>query len=579
MKNYVEIIDKIDNTYEKYLMNLNNNDSINIDKIFKNSFMNKEFSDFIFNLVEEFYKNSVLNNLKPKDGEFNIFSSIILQNKTEYRLIIFTSGTKSIPNKFNKDLKEFKIRDCHAEILALRCLKHFLIKCLSFNILLKFLSNHFSNNFWGFDKEFYINNNLQIYLSFEEFESFFIHKEFFDIFEFPLNFKIFLKENILFHLYISETPCGDCSIYPIFDNDDIQDNLNNKKNSNFTGAKTIEELLIALEKDDLNKTNNLNNTIIQSEKKNNKINNKFFIKHNNDHGKFRSKSMRSDVKKENITLSLSCSDKLMLKNLFGIQGKILYKILNPIYISSMIISVKSIKDQEHNKDIEDSIRRGLSIIRRDINLDLNFKKFGFFISEPKIILTEKEIFNFNHTFFTKKKIINEVTNDGFMNNDIELSMSNDKYIQPFSIYWYYSKCDFQKIDPSSGFKQGTVVKKDKFNLEKSKLDICDIDFFLKLLKLLNLYSNCNINIKKDENNFQDKNLTILINLKINKMIFNINSLINDFNNSIIQEKFLNEILLLNNYMKNLKENSIYNRFKTDIFVKNGLKNFIDYKNI
>jgi len=250
-KNYIEIVDKVDNTYKDFLNNLNHS-NIN-GKIKENySSVDDQFSEFIFSLVEDFYNNTILNNLKPKDGELNIFSSIILQNKKEFKLIVFTSGTRSIPNKSSKEFQEFKIRDCHAEILAFRCLKSFLIKCITYNYILRILSPITSKN-QLIEKQFYLSKNLQLYLSFEEFETFDANKEIFDIFEFYEKSKLFLKDFVYFHLYISEAPCGDCSIYPLsnlFDvNEDIEAHLDLNTNLNQTGAKSIDEVLIALAKE------------------------------------------------------------------------------------------------------------------------------------------------------------------------------------------------------------------------------------------------------------------------------------------------------------------------------------------
>ena len=141
---------------------------------------------------------------------------------------------------------------------------------------------------------------------------------------------------------------------------------------NQTGSKVIENLIENL---DIEKNEN-----------------KYIFVHDNSLGKFRSKSMRSDIKKENITFSLSCSDKILFRNIFGIQGKFLYKIIHPIYISSIILSVKEnlLVNNETNIKIIESIRRGISLIRRE---DCNkiFKNGKFKNIQKKIYLLKKII--------------------------------------------------------------------------------------------------------------------------------------------------------------------------------------------
>ncbi|CDW90525.1 adenosine deaminase [Stylonychia lemnae] len=87
-----------------------------------------------------------------------------------------------------------------------------------------------------------------------------------------------LNENILFHLYVSEPPCGDSSLL-------LKDDSNS--NSHWTGAKST------------------NYESCQ------------------DLGISRLKSGRSDIKDDNRSECMSCSDKIMMWNTLGIQGSLL----------------------------------------------------------------------------------------------------------------------------------------------------------------------------------------------------------------------------------------------------------------
>jgi hypothetical protein len=531
--------------------------NINEDKEIKES----EFSNFLFNLVQEFYNDTLLKNYKPKEEEHNIFSSIILENKKEFKVITFSSGTRSIPNKNLENFSQFKIKDSHAEILSLRSLKIFLIKTLKFSLIINSIKDKYSekdNNLINnidinniiFNKENYLKLNLNEFFSFEEFEAFSLNKNFFDIFDLSSNEKIKLKNFVNFHLYISELPCGDCSIFQI----DEKEN-NNNNNSNQTGAKSIKEILNALEKNRANKENNLN---------------KFFILHDNEIMRFRSKSMRSDIKIENITFSISCTDKILFKNFFGIQGKFLYEIFEPIFLSSILISSKY---EINNKDtIINSIDRGLDITKRiNKNFDIILNEYNnlytnnsnkFLLNKPKIFLLQKNLIG-------KKINLNE---ENLINSN-----KKEKIMQGFSIIWYFSNKECFKIDPNSGFKQGTVQNKDRFNLEKAILPICKIENFKMILRLFEIYTKNDINFRNYFIdlfvNFFNKNYFIYLNSK--KQNIDINNISN------IQENIASDIDKEINFNNNNNNNNIIINDLCNFydFIKNELNNYSIYKSL
>jgi len=417
-KNGMSILNNIFDDYVK-----SNKDSIS------------SFGEFLFDLVKEFYNNGIVNSIKPKENEWTVFASVILQNDKDFKVVVFTNGTKSLPNK-NYDSKNFRIKDCHAEILALRCLKFFLNKCLAFNLI---KNDQYLNKIF----------DIQI-LSDEEYTFFNHHENFFEIFDLKTqNKKIKLKDNIFFHLYISEIPCGDCSIYNISNDDNY--------NLNQTGSKTLDEVM----------------NLLKNKKDKNSLN-VDKISHDNTKGKFRSKSMRNDIDIDSISFSLSCSDKLLIKNILGVQGKYLSNILEPIYFSSLIIS----NEYEFNYGITNSIKRGLNI----------FERFNYF-EDSQIDQVNNEIFNIK--YHKKGYIVNQcqiiLIND-FLIPPKKLGPKNTKNTFSYSVYWYYSKLNFYKIDPTSGLKLGTnsnnQTSKDKFRVNISRYDL-----IVNFLKFLEFYSS------------------------------------------------------------------------------------------
>lgn len=355
---------------------------------------NNYFGNFIFDIVKDFYCNTLLSNSKPQKNEWTVISALILQNGKDFKMICYSNGTKALPNKnyFNKN---FQIFDCHSEIITLKCFHFFLIKCFVYNLL----------------KQYKITNNkIEGIIDEKEFQAFEYNSDFFSIFNFENNNnnKISLKENVHFHLYISSPPCGECSV-----NDKLR-----------FGSKTLDECISFYELPNAN-----NNT----------------KEVNNQKNKFRSKSIRSDYKKEIISFSLSCSDKIMIRNILGIQGKYLSEILENIYLSTITIS-----NSNESISIEDCTH-GLNPIKRNILND----------------------YNDNISVYANKVYF---INENLMNNNIK---QNDRNSQPFSTFWYFPST-IQKIDPSTGLKCGSRIDNlqniDKLRPTISKYDLCLILF-------------------------------------------------------------------------------------------------------
>lgn len=118
--------------------------------------------------------------------------------------------------------------------------------------------------------------------------------------------KFKLEKSIKFHMFTTSSPCGDASIYTINDNHDDEPEAKRLKVSDlpngFTGAK-----LFFFE--------DVEDVMAQTE------------------GKIRIKPGKGDR-----TMSLSCSDKIARWNMMGVQGCMMSSIVDPIYLSSVVLA-------------------------------------------------------------------------------------------------------------------------------------------------------------------------------------------------------------------------------------------------
>lgn len=119
---------------------------------------------------------------KLKSGEFTVLAAFrfeCIDQPDLSHIVNLATGTKCLgENQSIGDDEGCLLSDSHAEVIAKRALQRYLYQCYHITQL---------------DSDFIQNNNT---FPFERHED-----------------KLRLKENWLLHLYISDSPCGDASIY------------------------------------------------------------------------------------------------------------------------------------------------------------------------------------------------------------------------------------------------------------------------------------------------------------------------------------------------------------------------------
>jgi tRNA-specific adenosine deaminase 1 len=170
------------------------------------------------------------------------------------------------------------------------------------------------------------------------------------IFKFDEDEKRFKMSDVKFHMFTTSSPCGDASIYTINDNQDEPETKKAKISSSilpdgFTGAK----LLFFEDVEDV---------MAQTE------------------GKIRIKPGKGDR-----TMSLSCSDKIARWNLMGIQGCLMSSIVDPIYLSSVVLADGTPFNQT-------AMERAL--FKRFMDAD-KFLNHPFKLHQPAIIIASNKI--------------------------------------------------------------------------------------------------------------------------------------------------------------------------------------------
>ncbi|CAJ1947050.1 unnamed protein product [Cylindrotheca closterium] len=225
---------------------------------------------------------------KPKDqSEFTVYASIVAQQEDNFWVVSAATGTKCTAIR----KQGFVLHDSHAEILARRGLVRVL--WLQINAISK--SQSFSKGRLLLEQE-------------------------------PCKEKYKIRQDIALHLYVSDSPCGDASIYGA------------SSGFFFTGAKII-----------VSKETGVTSTVCGGDTQ--LLQGAPIARENSQLlSSLRCKSGRSNLPSHLRSTSMSCSDKIVKWSILGLQGSLLSNLFKePVLLSSIVVSqdTRIIPDTNH----------------------------------------------------------------------------------------------------------------------------------------------------------------------------------------------------------------------------------------
>ncbi|XP_035267853.1 double-stranded RNA-specific editase B2 [Anguilla anguilla] len=228
----------------------------------------QDFADSIFRLVTEKYQE-LADSCTPLHARHKVLAGIVMTRGLDLRLaevVAISTGTKCINGEYISD-QGLVVNDCHAEIVARRALVRFLYSQLEL-----FLSK--SREDW-------------------ERSIFTRHKE--------AGFR--LKDDILFHMYISTSPCGDARLNSPYE---ITADLHSSRHF----VKKFHSHL---------------RTKIESGE------GTLPVRH---HGAIQT---WDGVLQGEQLITMSCTDKITRWNVLGVQGSLLSHFTEPVYLHSLTV--------------------------------------------------------------------------------------------------------------------------------------------------------------------------------------------------------------------------------------------------
>ncbi|XP_019363722.1 PREDICTED: double-stranded RNA-specific editase B2 [Gavialis gangeticus] len=228
----------------------------------------QDFADSIYQMVTQKFQE-VTDNFTSMHARHKTLAGIVMTRGLDSRqaqVIVLSSGTKCINGEYIND-QGLVVNDCHAEIVARRAFVHFLYSQLEL---------HLSKRREDWERSIFVRLKEGGYR---------------------------LKENILFHLYVSTSPCGDARLNSPYE---ITTDLNSSKH---IVRKYRGHLRTKIESGEGTIPVRRHNTV----------------------------QTWDGVLLGEQLITMSCTDKIARWNVLGLQGALLSYFIEPTYLHSIIV--------------------------------------------------------------------------------------------------------------------------------------------------------------------------------------------------------------------------------------------------
>lgn len=277
----------------------------------------QDFANQVAETALQHYQNHLPQKAKPKDSEWTVYAAIVAADETDMWVVSSATGTKCcvVPKDCRSDNAGLCVlTDCHAEVLARRGLQRVLYSDMKpFRDTIEKKAS---------DCQSFDSSNRKSLLKQVQAD---IRSTSPATKDSVLRFR--LKDDVTLHLYVSDSPCGDASIYLIRHQ---AENGVCDANIQFTGAKVI------VSEGTNAKPFEFSGPLVQNVSAGVQL-----VREQQDqlHGKLRTKSGRSNLEPHLRSQSMSCSDKIVRWVILGLQGGVLEAALqDPIRLSTVVVS-------------------------------------------------------------------------------------------------------------------------------------------------------------------------------------------------------------------------------------------------
>ena len=237
------------------------------------------FAKQVHEVVYDTYRR-IKNGGKPQSHEWTVLASILAEKEGKLEVIALATGTKCV-GEAQMSEKGLVVNDCHAEVLCRRAFLLFLMREMA--------------QFRSTGKSAYLEETVD-------------------------SDKLQMKASIRLHLYVSQTPCGFASEYAKKDGkrEAVERFAVKQRKSKRMHLEAAVEDTGDLSEDHADEAEDMHLS----------------------GAKFVDDSVRLSTKpgRGEPSRSYSCSDKICLWSLLGLQGAALSLLLRPVYLASIVIS-------------------------------------------------------------------------------------------------------------------------------------------------------------------------------------------------------------------------------------------------